>query len=303
MPDSSPLPRPALGFIGLGLMGTPMTRNLLRGGYAVHGWARSPQKLRHLMSEGLELHEDIGELVAHCDIIMLCVSDTDAVREVVFAPGGIADHARPGQLLVDFSSIAPEATREMAAQLQQDCGCDWVDAPVSGGVAGAENASLVIMAGGRTEALTQLQPVFSHLSQRVTHMGDTGTGQATKVCNQMLVSCNLLVMAEVIALAEQAGVDATRLPQALQGGFADSLPLQITGPRMAARDLDEVRWHVRTLLKDLTLAQQLAASSQSDTPMSDLARTLMQAHADAGYRDRDPATLIEAYSHNPGSQS
>ncbi len=303
MPDSSSQPRPRLGFIGLGLMGTPMTRNLLRAGYGVHGWARRPEKVQPLTSEGLQLHDSIGELVDHCDIIMLCVSDTDAVREVVFGSGGIAGHARPGQLLVDFSSIAPEATREMAARLQQQCGCNWVDAPVSGGVAGAENASLVIMAGGTPESLAQVQPILSHLSQRLTHMGDTGAGQATKVCNQMLVSCNLLVMAEVIALAEQAGVDATRLPEALQGGFADSLPLQITGPRMAQRELDEVRWHVRTLLKDLALAQQLAATSQASTPMSDLARTLIQAHADAGYRDRDPATLIEAYSHNPARPS
>ncbi|MGB0503081.1 MAG: NAD(P)-dependent oxidoreductase, partial [Thalassolituus sp.] len=134
------------------------------------------------------------------------------------------------------------------------------------------------------------------LSQRVTRMGSVGAGQVTKICNQMLVSCNVLVMAEVMAMAEKAGVDAGSIPQALQGGFADSTPLQLTGPRMAARDYDPVKWHVKTLLKDLDMANALGKSLHSSIPMAGLGAELMRLHASQGNAERDPCTLIEMYA-------
>ena len=139
---------------------------------------------------------------------------------------------RHGQVVVDFSSIAPMPASELPLRWAKK-GVGFVDAPVSGGVVGAENGTLAIMAGGDAKLIETLRPVLLHLGARVTHMGPVGSGQITKICNQMLVSCNVLVMAEVMALAERAGVNAARIPDALKGGFADSIPLQVTGPRMA----------------------------------------------------------------------
>lgn len=292
MTDSSP----RLGFIGLGLMGTPMCRQLLQAGYPVSVWNRTPAKAAPALNAGATWADSVSELVKQVDIVMLCVTDTQAVKSLVFSSGGIAESAQPGQLLVDFSSIAPEASREMAQRMKTESGMDWVDAPVSGGVAGAKAGTLAIMAGGDADVIDQIRPLLAPLSQRVTHMGPVGSGQATKVCNQMLVSCNLLVMAEVLALATKAGVDASMIPTALKGGFADSLPLQITGPRMAARDFDHPQWHVKTLLKDLNMAEDLAALLNARTPMAKLGTELMKKHTIKGYSDQDPATLIDQYS-------
>jgi 3-hydroxyisobutyrate dehydrogenase len=126
-------------------------------------------------------------------------------------------------------------------------------------------------------------------------MGDVGAGQVTKICNQMIVSCNVLVMAEVMALAEKSGVDSALIPQALQGGFADSIPLQLTGPRMAQRDYEPVKWHVKTLLKDLDMANTLAKNKLSSVPMAGLGAELMRQHASKGFNESDPCTLIELY--------
>ncbi|MAS24434.1 MAG: 2-hydroxy-3-oxopropionate reductase [Oceanospirillaceae bacterium] len=292
--------KPRLGFIGMGLMGVPMSRRLLAAGYPLTVWNRNPEKTATLAQAGAKVAADIAGLVAHSDILLICVTDTAAVDAVVFAEGGIASAARAGQVVVDFSSIDPAATRDMAARLKEKCAVDWVDAPVSGGVAGAEQGALAIMAGGDEDLIDRLRPVLAPLSQRVTRMGETGAGQVTKICNQMLVSCNVLVMAEVMAMAEKAGVDAARIPQALKGGFADSIPLQLTGPRMAERDFDAVKWHVKTLLKDLDMANDLACTTKSAIPMAGLGAELMRLFAAQGNADRDPCTLVTMYSEKDG---
>ncbi len=225
---------PALAFAGIGLMGLPMTRRLLAAGYPLAVWNRSPEKCQPLIEQGAASVDQPAQLCAKADIIMLCLANTDVVREVVFGPGGVAETARAGQLLVDFSSLDPAQTREMAAELESRTGMRWIDAPVSGGTAGAEAGSLAIMAGGSHADIERIRPVLAHLGQRLTRMGDVGAGQVTKVCNQMIVACNALVIAEVMALAEKSGVDASLIAPALAGGFADSKPLQILAPQMAA---------------------------------------------------------------------
>ena len=284
-----------IGFIGLGLMGTPMARRLVKAGYRVTVWNRNSLKVEPLISCGAQAALTVAELVSCSDIVMLCVSDTSAVEGIVFGRGGIAETATDEQILVDFSSIDPLATRQFSERLLNQCGMDWVDAPVSGGVVGAECGTLVVMAGGDREVVDSLRPVLSALSQRVTRMGPVGSGQTTKICNQMLVGCNILVMAEVMALAEAAGVDSRKIPAALKGGFADTIPLQLTGTRMADRDFDVVKWHVKTLLKDLNMGRELSGFLDGYNPMVQLAVELMQGHADAGYANRDPCVLIEAY--------
>jgi 3-hydroxyisobutyrate dehydrogenase len=236
-----------------------------------------------------------ARLAEGADIVMLCLADTAAVREVVFGPSGVASTAKPGQLLLDFSSVEPAATREMAAELERLSGMRWVDAPVSGGVPGAEAGTLAIMAGGRGEDVDFLRPLLAHLGQRVTHMGAVGAGQVTKVCNQMIVACNALVIAEVVGLAERSGVDARLLAPALAGGFADSRPLQILAPQMAESQFEPVKWHVRTLLKDLDTAAKLAREEGGAVPMSGLAAQLMRLHGSMGNLENDPATLVRLY--------
>ncbi|KIV61772.1 2-hydroxy-3-oxopropionate reductase [Pseudomonas sp. 1D4] len=286
---------PRIAFAGIGLMGLPMTRRLLAAGFPLTVWNRTPDKCTPLLELGARRAETPAELCAEADILMLCLADTAVVREVVFGPGGVVEGARAGQVLVDFSSLEPAATREMAAELERRTGVHWIDAPVSGGTPGAEAGTLAIMAGGREEDVERVRPVLAHLGQRLTRMGEVGAGQVTKVCNQMIVACNALVIAEVVALAEKAGVDASLLAPALAGGFADSRPLQILAPQMAESCFEPVKWHVRTLLKDLDTATRLSREEGSATPMSGLAAQLMRLHGSQGNLERDPATLIELY--------
>lgn len=286
---------PSIAFAGIGLMGLRMCRRLLAAGYPLTVWNRSPEKCAPLTEAGARQARSPAELCDAADIVLLCLADTAVVREVVFGAGGIIEGARAGQLLVDHSSLEPAATRSMATELEARSGMRWVDAPVSGGTAGAEAGSLAIMAGGLREDVERVRPVLAHLGQRLTHMGDVGAGQVTKACNQMIVACNALVIAEVVALAERSGVDASLIAPALAGGFADSKPLQILAPQMADSEFEPVKWHVRTLLKDLDTAVQLSREEGSATPMTGLASQLMRLHGSQGHLDHDPSTLVDMY--------
>lgn len=286
---------PSLGFAGIGLMGLPMCRRLLAAGYPLTVWNRNPEKCAPLVAAGARQVATPAQLCEHADLVLLCLANTDVVRQVVFAADGIAQGARAGQLLLDLSSLEPTATREMAAMLARDTGMAWVDAPVSGGTPGAESGSLAIMVGGEAADIERVRPVLLALGQRVTHMGAVGAGQVTKACNQMIVACNALVIAEVVALAERSGVDARLIAEALAGGFADSKPLQILAPQMAESRFEPVKWHVRTLLKDLDGAVKFSREQGSATPISGLAAQLMRLHGGQGYLEQDPATLIRLY--------
>ncbi|MCS4260958.1 3-hydroxyisobutyrate dehydrogenase [Pseudomonas protegens] len=286
---------PSLGFAGIGLMGLPMCRRLLAAGYPLTVWNRNPEKCAPLVAAGARQVATPAQLCADADLMLMCLANTEVVREVVFGPEGIAQGARAGQLLLDLSSLEPTATREMAAELAASRGVAWVDAPVSGGTPGAEAGSLAIMVGGEATDVERVRPVLLTLGQRVTHMGAVGAGQVTKACNQMIVACNALVIAEVVALAERSGVDARLIAEALAGGFADSKPLQILAPQMAESRFEPVKWHVRTLLKDLDGAVKFSREQGSATPISGLAAQLMRLHGGQGYLEKDPATLVRLY--------
>ncbi|MCY1176343.1 2-hydroxy-3-oxopropionate reductase [compost metagenome] len=258
-------------------------------------WNRSPQKCAALVQAGAQQVLSPAELCQAADVVLLCLADTAVVREVVFGAQGIVEGARAGQLLIDLSSLEPTATREMAAELAFRSGMQWLDAPVSGGTPGAEAGTLAIMVGGQSADVERARPILLTLGQRVTHMGAVGAGQVTKACNQMIVACNALVIAEVVALAEQSGVDASLIAEALAGGFADSKPLQILAPQMAASQFEPVKWHVRTLLKDLDTAVKFSREQGSATPISGLAAQLMRLHGGQGNLSKDPATLIHLY--------
>jgi len=286
--------KPTLGFIGIGLMGKPMTLRLLDAGFSVKIWNRSPEKLQPVTEAGAKACSSIAELVRTSEVIILCLADTAVVDSIV--RNEIATNGTEGKLLIDLSSINPENTRQLAALLHEKCAMGWVDAPVSGGVAGAEQGNLAIMAGGSAENIAVARLVLAPLYKQLTHMGEVGSGQITKICNQMIVSCNVLVIAEMMALAKQAGVDAQQIPAALAGGFADSKPLQISGAEMATETFEPVKWRVKTLLKDLNMAVDLSVKQGNAVPMSALAAQLMQLHGSHGYLEQDPATLIKLYT-------
>ncbi|MCX7103783.1 MAG: NAD(P)-dependent oxidoreductase [Methylococcales bacterium] len=283
-----------LGFIGIGLMGRPMVLRLLGAGYNVNVWNRSPDKLVQVADAGAKVCASIAELVKASQVILLCLTDTAAVESVIYK--GIVENGSVNQLLIDLSSIHPDNTRQLASVLKDRCGMNWVDAPVSGGIVGAEQGSLTIMAGGSSENVSIACTILAPLYQQFTHMGELGCGQVTKICNQMIVSCNVIVIAEMIALAQKAGVAAEKIPQALHGGFADSKPLQILGPEMALADFEPLKWRVSTLLKDLNMALELSIKQGNAIPMSALAAQLMRLHGSHGYLEHDPSTLIKLFT-------
>lgn len=287
--------QPRLGYIGIGLMGRPMSLRLLAAGYELSVWNRSREKLAPVVAKGAKPLESPAAVARSSDIIMMCVTDQKAVDEVLFSPRGILEGGAEGKLVVDFSSIAPDSAREYARRLQAR-GMGMIDAPVSGGVPGAEKGTLAIMAGGRAEDIERARPIVMHLAQRFTRMGDSGAGQATKLCNQVIVGSLLPVIAEAIRLAEAAGVDAKMLPEALKGGFADSLPLQIFGARMAARNFEPPLGANATMLKDLENAAAVARQFGVPLPMARTAAELYRLLEAQGRAEKDPAVLVDLLS-------
>ncbi|QNH50766.1 NAD(P)-dependent oxidoreductase [Acinetobacter venetianus] len=276
-----------IAFLGMGLMGTRMTSRLLKAGYTVAVWNRSQHACDPLIQEGalaLELEE-----IAKYPVILTCLADDKAVQSVFVQ---IESYLQPNQIIVDFSSLSVAATLELA-QASQEQQVTWIDSPVSGGTLGAEQGTLVIFAGGNAEAIQRLNPIYDVLSQRVTRMGESGTGQATKICNQLIVAANSTLIAEAVALADQAGVDTTLLAPALAGGFADSKPFQILAPRMATHTFEPVQWKVQTLSKDLNNAVQLAEGFNLNIPVAQKALQQLQAHQENGFAENDLATIIQ----------
>ena len=277
-----------LGFIGIGLMGKPMTLRLLAAGHEVAVWNRSAEKLAEVLAKGAKAADSPAGVARAADIVMMCVTDQKAAQEVLFGAQGVVHSAKPEKLVVDFSSIAPASARDFARRLEAK-GMGLIDAPVSGGVAGAEKGTLAIMAGGKSEHIERVRPVVMHLASRFTRMGDSGAGQVTKLCNQAIVGSLLAVIAEAMRLAEGAGVDSKMLPEALKGGFADSLPLQIFGARMAARRFDPPLAASATMLKDLQNAAAVAHEKQVWMPMVERALELYRALDQA----REPTVMVE----------
>ena len=275
-----------IAFLGMGLMGTRMATRLVQAGFEVAVWNRSPAACESVLSLGakpLQLSE-IGQY----PVILSCLADDHAVQAVF---DQIEPFLTAQQVIVDFSSLSVNQTEKLAQQanLKQ---VTWIDSPVSGGTAGAEQGSLVIFAGGDANTIEKLSPIYDVLSQRVTRMGETGTGQATKICNQLIVAANSTLIAEAVALAGQAGVDTRLLAPALAGGFADSKPFQILTPRMATHSFEPVQWKVQTLSKDLNNALQLAAQFQLQIPVAEKALSQLQAHQAKGFAEADLATII-----------
>jgi len=274
-----------IAFLGTGLMGAPMARNLLRAGFPVAAWNRSADKAEALKADGATVATSAAEAVRHADIIITMVSDGSAVRALI--DGGVADAMKPGAILIDMSSIKPREARAHFDLLKAK-GISALDAPVSGGTKGATDGTLAIMAGGEEDAFEKTKPALSAMG-RPTLVGPSGTGQLAKLANQGIVATTIGIVAEAMLLMQSAGADMNRLREALKGGFADSIILQQHGKRMADGDFTPGGRSVLQL-KDLNNLLEEAASLGLALPQAEL----QQARYDRFVRELGGADLDHA---------
>ena len=224
-----------VGFIGLGLMGRPMALHLEKAGHALPLWARRPESLAAFAAVNASTQASPAEVARHAEVVFLMVADAPDVEDVCFGELGLAAGAAPGLVVVDMSTIAPDAARRIGRRLAER-GIEFLDAPVSGGEAGAINAALTIMVGGKPEVFEKVRPLFEKLGKSATLIGDSGAGQVAKACNQILTGVGVMAVAEAFNFATNSGVDAGKVREALLGGFAYSKILENHGQRMLQRD-------------------------------------------------------------------
>jgi 2-hydroxy-3-oxopropionate reductase len=224
-----------IGFIGLGLMGRPMAMHLEKAGHTLHLWARRPASLEPFKTANAQIHASPAEVARHAEVVFTMVADAPDVREVCLGADGIAAGAQSGLIVVDMSTINPNAAREIGAALAAR-GIEFLDAPVSGGEIGAINAALTIMVGGKPEIFARVKPLFEKMGKSVTLIGERGAGQVAKACNQILTGVGVAALAEAFNFAQQNEVDVAKVREALLGGFAYSRILEIHGQRMLERN-------------------------------------------------------------------
>jgi len=246
-----------VGYVGLGIMGGAMASNLLKAGFEMIVWNRTASKCRPLADQGATVADSPADVAAKgAEAILINVTDTPQVEEVIFGEQGIAKSAKKGTIIVDNSTINPVATQRFAKQLAEK-GIEFADAPVSGGDVGARNATLSIMVGASEEVFHRCQPIFEKIGRNITHLGPVGMGQTCKACNQIAVSLNLLGVCEAMALAKQSGLDLEKMVKVLSGGAAGSWQIQNLGPKIAVRDLNP-GFMVDLVLKDLNIVGETA---------------------------------------------
>jgi len=287
--------KPALGFIGIGIMGEAMALRLLEQGFAVTAWNLTPDRYAKVVPAGARRAESPAAVAAASDIVLMCVLDAPAVENCCFGENGLATAQGAGKIVVDHSTINPDATRDIAARLRQRNGLRWVDAPVSGGSPAARDGTLTIMAGGGAADIAAIAPVMSALAGHFSHIGALGAGQTAKILNQVIVGTGYVLMAETLALAEAAGLDAAKLPDCLAGGFADSNLLRKLYPQMCARDFDPPRAYARQLLKDMKNVKGFAGGLDLDLPLVERAVARFAEFVAAGNEMKDPASIASFY--------
>lgn len=279
-----------LGFVGLGIMGKPMASHLVRAGHTVHVYDVVEEPVKYLCSLGAKGCTCCREVAQRSEIIFIIVPDTPDVEAVLFGPDGLAEGLRPGQIVVDMSSISPIATKEFARRLAS-MGVEMLDAPVSGGQVGAENATLSIMVGGKEEVFNRVKPFFELMGKNVVHIGGNGDGQTCKVANQIVVALTLEAVAEALLFASKAGADPMKVRAALLGGFAQSRILEIHGERMIKRTFNP-GFRVRLHQKDLNIALQSARSMGLSLPGTAIAQELFNALVASGGSELDHSSIV-----------
>jgi 2-hydroxy-3-oxopropionate reductase len=280
-----------VGFIGLGLMGKPMAKNLLAKGFSLVVHSRSRGPVDELAKAGAEAVSTPAEVARQSDIILTMVPDSPDVEAVLEGPNGVFTALKRGALLIDNSTIAPAVARRLAARAKE-LGADMIDAPVSGGEIGAINASLSIMVGGDTAAVERARPVLEAMGnpERIIHIGPSGSGQLCKVCNQMVIGGTLAAVSEAFALARKAGVDGAKVRAALLGGFASSRVLEVHGERILKSNYVP-GFRTRLFSKDLRIAADTLTEYETPAPVAATVQQLVTTLMAAGRGDDDYSSL------------
>lgn len=280
-----------IGYIGIGIMGRPMVKNLLKAGYAVNVFARRKASIADLCEDSCSAYESPKALAEASDIIISCVADTADVEQVLVGTDGVLSAIKPDSLVIDMSTISPQATRSMAEQFN-NVNAHMLDAPVSGGEIGAINASLSIMVGGASADFERAYPIFECLGKNIIHVGDHGAGQVAKACNQILVAQTMNAVAEAFLLAQSSDVDAAKVREALLGGFAYSKILEVHGQRMLESSY-EPGFKASLHAKDLRIAAESAQAGGCSLPGAELVTNYMNTLIEQGGGDLDSAAIAK----------
>ncbi|WP_395407994.1 2-hydroxy-3-oxopropionate reductase [Pseudoduganella sp. UC29_106] len=280
-----------VGFIGLGIMGTPMASHLVKGGHTLHVHDVKPVP-EELLQAGAVACASGKEVAQNSDIVIVMVPDTPHVAAVLFGENGVAEGLAPGKVVVDMSSISPLETKQFAARINA-LNCDYLDAPVSGGEVGAKAATLTIMVGGSEEAFARVKPLFDLMGKNITLVGGNGDGQTTKVANQIIVALNIEAVGEALLFASRMGADAAKVRQALMGGFASSRILEVHGERMINRTFNP-GFRIELHQKDLNLALSTARQLGLSLPNTATAQELFNSCAAHGGKAWDHSALVRA---------
>jgi len=293
-----------IGFIGLGAMGKPMAHNLMKAGFKCNVLTRTRSKVQDLLEAGARWCDTPKEIAQKSAVVITMLPDTPDVEQVIAGKEGVFEGARPGMLIIDMSTISPIAARQLAQQAKT-FGCDFLDAPVSGGDIGAQNATLSIMVGGEASAFQRALPLFQAMGKTILHMGDSGAGQVTKAANQILAAINMEATCEALVFAAKAGVDPVKVRQALMGGAAYSRSLEFHGQRILERNF-KPGFRLRLHRKDLDIAMAVGKEFGIVLPVTALVREMMTATLNAGQGDWDNSslvTLLERLTNHPVAQA
>ncbi|MEW9856394.1 2-hydroxy-3-oxopropionate reductase [Novosphingobium sp. M1R2S20] len=281
-----------IGFIGLGIMGRPMAGHLQAAGHRLGVVQHRTPLPQEFTKAGAKVCQTPREVAENAEVVILMVPDTPDVERVLLGTGGVAEGLKPGTLVIDMSSIDPIATRAFASRILE-LGCDYVDAPVSGGEVGAKNAALTIMCGGSPEAFAKALPLLELMGKNITHVGGVGDGQVAKVANQIIVALNIEAVSEALVFAAKAGADPAKVREALLGGFASSRVLEVHAERMIKRTF-EPGFRIELHQKDLNLALSSARSLGMALPNTAMAQQLFSACVARGGKAWDHSGMVRA---------
>ncbi|MEM3403832.1 MAG: 2-hydroxy-3-oxopropionate reductase [Nitrososphaeria archaeon] len=281
-----------IGFIGLGIMGKPMSKNLIKSGYHLTVWNRTASKMKELVDLGAKPASSPKEVAEKSDIVITMVTDSPDVEKVVLGPSGIIEGSMEGLIVIDMSTISPEITRRIAKKLEEK-GVEMLDAPVTGGDVGAINATLSIMVGGKREVFEKCLPVFQAMGKKITYMGEHGMGQTTKLCNQVMVALNLQAVCEGLILGAKAGLDLNKLLEVVTAGAANSWALSNLGPKIIKGDL-EPGFKLGMLQKDLRIVLSTAEELDLPLPVTALMHQMLRIAQADGYSEKGTQAMIKA---------